>query len=111
MPQHIIFIALALGFTVLKVVLEKRLAPLEATGAAEHLDELAFSRGCSVYDLFVAAGKDWKFSRSKIEQDFGRFAHEHEVPQYVSDYLRKQDMGKDHAYHKLLFSGGRPPYL
>ena len=111
MPPYIIFIALALIFVLLKAVLDHRLSPSEAAGDRHQLDELAFNRGCSVYDLFVAAGIDWKFSRVKIDQDFERFAHEYAVPTYVRMYLRQQGMGNEHTYHKLLFPGGRPPYL
>ena len=106
-----LFIAIALAYTIAKVYLEKRLAPLDAQGDERQLDELAFANGCSVYDLFRAAGSKWDFSENKIETDFRRYLRQGNIPPYVHDYLRRHRQGSDRTYQQLIFSGGRPPYL
>jgi|GEM_PF-1572548 len=111
MSPAIIFIGLALVFGLGKVILEKRLAPLDAVGDERRLGDLAFSMGCSVYDLFARAGEAWNFSKSKIDSDFKVYVHEERIPPYLRDYLRKNGHSDDQTYQKILFSGGRPPYL
>jgi hypothetical protein len=111
MANAALFIAIALVFALGKILLEKRLAPLDAAGDQRRLDDLAFTKGCSVYELFKAAGSVWNFSTSKIEADFRQYIHHDHVPPYVHDYLRKDLSAGNQTYHKLLFSGGRPPYL
>ena len=69
MTTAIIFIALALVFSMGRILLEKWWANLDASGEERHLGDLAFARGCSVFALFEEAGALWNFSRSKIEAD------------------------------------------
>jgi hypothetical protein len=111
MYQTLIFIGIALVFALLKVYLEKRLAPLDAVGVERQLGDLAFSRGCSVFQLFTEAGSVWNFSQAKIESDFKQYVNRNDVPPYLQDYLQKQVQAGDHTYQKLLYPGGRPPYL
>lgn len=111
MSSTLIFIGLALVFALGKVVLEKRLAYLDAVGDERRLCELAFSMGCSVYDLFTKAGEEWNFSKTKIDADFKTFVTEERIPSYLKDFLLKNTHPGDHTYQKILFSGGRPPYL
>ena len=111
MFQAVIFIGIALAFALLKVYLEKRLAPLDSAGDERQLGDVAFDKGCSVYDLFKEAGARWNFSEWKIDSDFKRYVHQGEVPTYLHDYLQDQIQTSDHTYQKIIFSGGRPPYL
>lgn len=111
MSETILFIALALLFAALKVILDWRLAPLDAGGDEHRLDELAFAKKCSVYDIFQQAGEAWRFSDAKIDADFTRYVHTYFIPPYVRDYLRRHADAGAGTYHKLIFSGGRPPYL
>ena len=111
MYQTLLFIGIALLFAALKVYLEKRLAPLDAIGQERQLGDLAFSRGCSVYHLFEEAGSVWNFSQAKIEADFKQYVHQNDVPPYLNDFLQKNLQSGDQTYQKLLYPGGRPPYL
>lgn len=111
MTTAIIYIGLALVFGLGKIVLEKRLAHLDAVGDERRLSDLAFSMGCSTYDLFAQAGAAWNFSSAKIEADFRDYVHLERIPPYVRDFLEKNKHADDQTYQKILFSGGRPPYL
>lgn len=111
MNHLLLFICLGLLYALLKIFLEKRLAPLDITGDEAQLIESAFAKGCSVYALFSAAGADWNYTSAKVEEDFRKYLKRAEVPHYVRDYLRRTTDTKDRYYHKLLFAGGRPPYL
>lgn len=107
----LLFISLALVFGLGKIILEKRLAHLDAAGDERRLGDLAFSMGCSTYDLFVRAGKTWNFSIAKIDADFREYVHDERIPPYLRDFLSKTPQANDQTYQKILFSGGRPPYL
>jgi hypothetical protein len=104
-----LFILIALAYAVAKIILEKRLAPLDAGGDERQLADLAFSCGCSVYDLFKTAAAPWNFSGRKIDEDFKRYVTVGDVPGYVHDFLGHHLQTKDRTYQTLIFSGGRPP--
>jgi hypothetical protein len=106
-----IFIGIALIFAILKIVLEKRLAPLDALGDEHLLSDIAYNEGCSVFNLFEKAGEKWNFSKSKINADFKQYVNQGFIPTYLHDYLDQNGPTGDHTYRKVLFSGGRPPYL
>lgn len=111
MMSAIVFIGVALAYAILKIVLEKRLAPMDAVGVEQTLSNLAFASGLSVYDLFKTAGATWNFSNGKIESDFKRYLNQGDVPPYVRDYAEKHLLTRDRSYQTLLYTGGRPPYL
>lgn len=111
MGNALIFIILGLGYVFLKVSLERRLAPIESSQSDRQLADLAYARGCSVYDIFHAAGIKWNFTEFKRDQDFKRYLQEGFVPQYVVDFSHQEISNGDRTYQELLFSGGRPPYL
>lgn len=111
MFHPLIFIGIALIFAILKIVLEKRLAPLDALGDDQRLGDLAYDKDCSVFDLFKEAGEKWDFSKTKIDADFRRYVIQGFIPPYLHDYLDQNGPNGDHTYRKVLFSGGRPPYL
>ena len=111
MLNTLFFVGIALVYAILKIYLEKRLAPLDAVGDDRRMADLAFASRCSVYDLFVSAGSKWSFSRGKIDEDFHRYLKRGEIPPYVHDYVQRHLQAEDHTYQQLIFSGGRPPYL
>ena len=106
------FSVMAAIYAVLKIVLEKRLAPLEAAGEDRDLADVAFARGCSVFALFQRAGEKWNFSKFKVENDFKDYVNSGQIPGYLRQYVRQQSAKvRDRTYSKLIYSGGRPPYL
>ena len=108
----IIFVCLAILYGALKIMLERHLAPLDAVGEEADLADVAFSRGWSVYTLFQQAAERWLFSGSRIDNDFKTYLNTGQIPGYVRLYLKEQPAtSRDRTYSKLLFSGGRPPYL
>lgn len=112
METMLIFICLAVIYGGLKIALERRLAPLDVLGAEGDLADVAFASGCSVYDLFQRAGRHWRFSQAKIKSDFKTYLNHHDIPGYVRMYINAQPGHiRDRTYSKLIFSGGRPPYL
>jgi hypothetical protein len=111
MIKALLFMGIALIFAVLKIILEKRLAPLDAGGQDRQLSDMAYDQGCSVYDLFKEAGAKWNFSRGKIDSDFKQYLHDDFVPTYLQDFLRENNATSRHTYQKVIFAGGRPPYL
>jgi hypothetical protein len=111
MTSALTFVILTIVFAWGKIVLEKRLAPIDAGDVDNHLSDAAFTIGCSVYDLFANAGAEWHFSQNKIDQDFKKYLRYNQTPHYVSAYLRRLGFTSQASYQRLLYSGGRPPYL
>ncbi len=111
MTSALVFIILTVVFAWGKIVLEKRLAHMDADGVDRCLTDAAFAMGCSVYDLFASAGAEWRFSQSKIDRDFKAYLHNNQAPYYVREYLRRLAYPQEKTYQKLLYAGGRPPYL
>ena len=112
MEGMLIFICLAALYGGLKILLERRLAPLDSLGAEWDLADVAFASGCSVYDLFQRAGRHWRFSQAKIESDFKAYLNGVDIPGYVRKYIEAQPIHtRDRTYSKLIYAGGRPPYL
>ena len=112
MTSMVIFISLAVLYGALKIILERRLAPLDVVGEEGDLSDAAFSNGCSVHALFQQAGDVWPFSKGRIENDFKIYLNTGEIPGYVRQFVKSQPaLTRDRTYSKLIFSGGRPPYL
>ncbi|MFZ1202613.1 MAG: hypothetical protein WAO07_20795 [Desulfobacterales bacterium] len=111
MTNALIFFIIGLIYALLKVFLEKRLAPMDSRGEEYDLSDLAFSTGRSVYDVFKAAAVTWNVAVEKSEDDFKKYLTQGHIPHYVRDYLRRQIKPGDRTHQKLIFSGGRPPYL
>lgn len=55
----------------------------------EFLASLAIVRKCSVYELFVRSGEEWRFSASKIENDFKSYVKTGHIPHYVINYVKQ----------------------
>ncbi|MFZ7127227.1 MAG: hypothetical protein ACOWWM_13820 [Desulfobacterales bacterium] len=111
MLDALLFIGLAAAYAAVKIILERKLTPLDDAGDERQLSDLAFACGISVYELFTRAGEVWNFSRRKVEEDFKRYLKQSQVPRYVREYVRQHLLNDDRTYQRLLFSGGRPPYL
>ncbi len=112
MTTMITFVCLAALYGALKIFLERRLAPLDVVGEDGDLSDVAFSTGCSVHALFQQAGDVWPFSKNRIENDFKTYLNTGEIPGYVRQFIKSQPVHvRDRTYSKLIYSGGRPPYL
>jgi hypothetical protein len=111
MDNTLLFIVIGLIYVVLKIYLEKKFAPLDASGEEPELSDLAFANGNSVYEVFKVAGSTWNLPAETSEEDFKNYLQRGTIPHYVRDYLRRQLKSGDRTYQKLIFSGGRPPYL
>ncbi|UCG78784.1 MAG: hypothetical protein JSV21_02820 [Nitrospirota bacterium] len=53
----------------------------------EIIFDKAREMGCSEFDIFKMAAKDWNFSDLKVEEDFRAYIRTNELPHYVSSYL------------------------
>ena len=112
MNEMVVFTCLAVLYAALKIILERYLAPLDTVGDNQDLSDVAFSIGCSVFTLFKRAGDEWHFSNAKIDHDFKSYLNTGDIPGYVRMFVKQQPAQKrDRTYNKLIFSGGRPPYL
>jgi hypothetical protein len=111
MNDTVLFIVIGSIYVVLKIYLEKRVAQLEAGDDERELSNLAFSNGNSVYEVFKTAGSTWNIPAENSEDDFKKYLQRGVIPHYVRDYLRRQLRPGDCTYLKLIYSGGRPPYL
>ena len=55
----------------------------------EYLNSLAIIQKCSVYELFMRSGVDWRFSNSKIDADFKAYLETGHIPHYVVNYVKQ----------------------
>ena len=51
--------------------------------------------GTSEFEVFCKAAENWPVSAGKIEQDFGAYLTDHQVPYYVTDFIRKNQKHLD----------------
>ena len=59
----------------------------------EYLAAIARMRGCSEYDLFFDAAREWRIAdKIRIEEDFKDYVRHDAMPYYVKDYARKHRM-------------------
>ncbi|MCB2169122.1 MAG: hypothetical protein KQI78_15805 [Deltaproteobacteria bacterium] len=111
MTNALMLFGLALAYALIKVFLEKRLSPLDDVGDERHLADLAFAIGCSVFDLFRSAGDRWNFSDQKVNADFQNYLRTDRIPPYVRQFLHHHPLNRNRTYQRLVYNGGRPPYL
>lgn len=112
MERMLIFNSLAALYGGLKIVLERRLATLDVIAAEGDSADVAFSSGCSVYDLFQRSGQHRCFSQTKIESDFKTYLNRGDIPGLVRLYIKEQPRrNRDRTYSTLIVSGGRPPNI
>jgi hypothetical protein len=101
----IFFITLVMAYFAALSFLENQHSKKAFISNDEFLDSLAIMRKCSVYDLFVRSGGEWRFSASKIEADFKSYLGTGHIPHYVVNYVKQNIRPED---VKSLRRVGRP---
>lgn len=62
----------------------------------EYIAGIARVRGCSEYDLFFEAAKEWRIAnKGRIEEDFKDYLRYNAMPHYVKDFARKHRAAND----------------
>lgn len=88
-PRTVLLVLLTIACVVLRSYLDSQRAEKAWISNDEFLSSLARVRQCSVYDLFVHSGREWKFSRSKAEIDFEAYIRSGHIPPYVVRYVKQ----------------------
>ena len=66
-----------------------RRVPTQETVTSFYLYKIARITRTSEYEVFRQAARDWPVTEPMIENDFKAYLHDHYVPHYVNDYIRK----------------------
>ena len=85
----VLFVMLVAGYFAALIYFEKNHCKRAFISNDEYLSSLAMARRCSVYDLFLCSGVDWRFSKSKIETDFRDYLNTGNIPHYVASYAKQ----------------------
>jgi hypothetical protein len=85
----IFFVTLVMAYFAALSFIENQHAKTAFISNDEFLDSLAQVRKCSVYDLFVTSGGEWRFSNYKIETDFSSYLKTGDIPHYVISYVKQ----------------------
>ena len=91
----IFFVTLVMAYFAALSFLENQHSKKAFISNDEFLASLAIVRQCSVYDLFVCSGMEWRFSHSKIETDFSSYLKTGHIPHYVVNYVKKNIGSED----------------
>jgi len=91
----IIFVMLVMAYFATLSFLENQHSKKAFISNDEFLASLAIVRHCSVYDLFVCSGGEWRFSNSKIESDFRSYLKTGHIPHYVVNYVKQNIRSED----------------
>jgi hypothetical protein len=91
----IIFVMLVMAYFATLSFLENQHSKKAYISNDEFLASLAIVRQCSVYDLFIRSGGDWRFSDSKIETDFRAYLDTGHIPHYVVNYVKQNIRPED----------------
>jgi hypothetical protein len=91
----IIFVMLVMAYFATLSYLENQHSKKAFISNDEFLASLAIVRHCSVYDLFVCSGGEWRFSNSKIESDFRSYLKTGHIPHYVVNYVKQNIRSED----------------
>jgi len=91
----IIFVMLVMGYFAALSFLENQHSQKAFISNDEFLASLAIVRQCSVYDLFVCSGSEWRFSNSKVESDFRSYLKTGHIPHYVVNYVKQNIQSDD----------------
>ena len=83
-----------LAFVVFKYRLGKQMHRHYQPTEEELLSAMALERECSVYAIFMDAGKQWAYSEEKIDNDFDHYLQTTDIPLYVRQLLRNQPPSK-----------------
>ena len=84
----IFFVMLVMAYFAMLSFLENQHSKKAYISNDEFLASLAIVRHCSVYDLFIHSGGEWRFSSSKIEGDFRSYLKTGHIPHYVTNYVK-----------------------
>jgi len=93
--NSVFLVMLVAGYFAALVYFEKNHCQRAFISYDEYLSSLAMVRRCSVYDLFLCSGVDWKFSNSKIETDFSDYLKTGHIPHYVASYAKQNIRPED----------------
>lgn len=74
----------------------------EPMSMASYLYKTARVTGTSEYEVFCKSAERWPVTQEKIEQDFGAYLLDHQVPYYVTDFIRKNQKHIDALHIPLL---------
>jgi hypothetical protein len=85
----IFFVTLVMAYFAALAFIENQHAKRAFISNDEFLDSLAKVRKCSVYDLFISSGGEWRFSNGKIETDFNSYLKTGHIPHYVISYVKQ----------------------
>ena len=83
-----------LAFVFFKYRLGKQMDKDYMPTEEELLCAMALERGCSVYAIFMDAGKQWAFSTEKIDNDFDHYLQTTDIPLYVRQLIRNRPPSK-----------------
>jgi hypothetical protein len=109
MINVLLLLTIAVAYTLLMLLVEKRAKKDVPLSDDEVLSTLAVEIGCSTYDLFFEAGKQWNVSPAKILQDFNHYLKTNHLPPYIRQFLRSIEHPPKVSYQARLFSGGKLP--
>jgi hypothetical protein len=91
----IFFVMLVMAYFAMLSFLENQHSKKAYISNDEFLASLAIVRKCSVYELFVRSGGEWRFSSSKIEADFQSYLKAGHIPHYVVNYVKQNIRPED----------------
>ena len=107
MLYGLVIIGLFLAFTVIKVVLSRRMHHQVTTDDEDLLYAMTLEHDCSIYDIFKAAGKAWSCSPDRVDRDFDTYLDTMDIPAYVRHFMRQQPPSEDN----LRQDRPRMPYM
>jgi hypothetical protein len=101
----------AVAYIGIRNYLTNRSLKKENRSDEELLSTLAMTRRSNAFEVFKAAGEEWNFSKTKIQNDFHQYLTRGDIPRYVADYARRNVTDADLKYRDLIYprGGGRPP--
>jgi len=91
----ILFVMLVMAYFAALSFLENQHSKSAFISNDEFINSLAIVRKCSVYDLFVFSGMEWRFSNFKIESDFKSYLKTGHIPHYVINYVKQNIQVED----------------
>jgi hypothetical protein len=91
----VFFVTLVMAYFAALSFLENQHSKRAFISNEEFLASLAILRKCSVYDLFVSSGGEWRFSNFKIESDFKSYLKTGYIPHYVVNYVKQHIRSED----------------
>lgn len=87
--EPVSLVMLTLVYLAARICWDRRHARRRFVSDDDALNGLAMARQCSVYDLFMQAGRQWGFSSAKSAGDFNRYLRSGLIPRYVVGFVRE----------------------